>query len=371
MKEFLYWSEVQRGLSDHVARGGKPISFYDMAQILWKNGAAHRAGELPKVSFRNWNINDLEEFDRLYGQTPVDMSIFYQDFQQNTAAVKASEPAAALDVIPYKLAYDQALGLHWHAAFEVIYVMEGEARLECGVVSRPLVQGTLCIISPGFLHDVVPERGSQVISITLAGPTVENTLYKLLRQESVLTDFFHAGLDGENAGYMIFFIPEGEGIRAVLRSLFQEYHAGEEYAQQVCADYVEILFAQMLRQCGGRYEELSGNADRQGTPLLAILKYIQTNYATTSLNEVAERFHYEPSYLGKRIKASTGKNYTDIVRALRIDEAKRLLRTTDLSLDDVAERAGYESRVHFFRSFRTEVGQTPGEYRKEKTFKKE
>ena len=98
--------------------------------------------------------------------------------------------------------------------------------------------------------------------------------------------------------------------------------------------------------------------------MLSVLKYIQTHYKETSLNAVAELFHYEPSYLGKQIKTATGKNYTDIVKTLRIEESKRLLRFTELSMDEVAAQAGYDSREHFYRTFRSIEGVTPGQYRK-------
>lgn len=104
--------------------------------------------------------------------------------------------------------------------------------------------------------------------------------------------------------------------------------------------------------------------------ILPILSYIYENYKTTSLGEVARLFHYEPTYLSKEVKKRTGKGYTDIVRELRLDEAKRLLRNTALNMEKVAEQAGYRNEVHFFREFRSEVGSTPGAYRrnqKEKT----
>ena len=98
--------------------------------------------------------------------------------------------------------------------------------------------------------------------------------------------------------------------------------------------------------------------------ILPILSYIHKNYKTTSLSEVARLFYYEPAYLSKEIKKRTGKGYTDIVRGLRLDEAKRLLRNTELNMDKVAEQAGYRNEVHFFREFRSKVGGTPGAYRR-------
>ena len=365
MVEFLQWGQVQQRLTEHLERTGEKSSFYDATKALWEEGTSVTAEQFPQVSFEQWDVTDLEEFDRLFSLTPVDLSMFRPDFQKNISAAKASEPVVVLDVIPYRFAWDQAVGMHRHASFEMVYIMRGTAALECHDTSRELRQGTLCLLSPNLRHDVVPARGSQVISIMLAGAMLQTALNKLLHQESVLADFFHAGLDGGKAGYMMFHMAEDEPVRKVLRSMFHEHYMRGEYAPQICASYAEILFAQVLRQCGSMYERHSEDMDRTGAPpMVAILKYIQQNFRNSSLGETAARFHYEPSYLGKYIKAMTGKSYTEIVRNLRLNEAKRLLKDTDWSMEKIAEQAGYNNQVHFFREFKGHLGETPGSYRR-------
>ena len=365
MAEFLRWGQVQRRLTEHLERTGEKANFYDVTRMLWEEGQSVTAEQFPLVSFEQWDVSDPEEFDRLFSLTPVDLSHFHPDFQKNISAARASEPVVVLDVIPFRFAWDQAIGIHRHASFEMVYVMRGEATLECGGAGRVLGKGTLCLLSPNLRHDVVAARGSQVISVMLAGTTLQTALNKLLQQESVLADFFHAGLEGGKTGYMMFHVPEDEPIRKVLRSMFHEHYMRGDYAPQICASYAEIFFAQVLRLCGSMYERHSEDGDRPGAPpMIAILKYIQQNFRTASLGEIAALFHYEPSYLGKHIKATTGKNYTEIVRELRLNEAKRLLKDTDWSMDKIAEQAGYNNQVHFYREFKSGVGETPGAYRR-------
>ncbi len=365
MKEFLYWEQIQDRLSGRVISGNEPYSFYHAARELWEEGAAHQTEQLPVVSFADWDVMDFDQFDQLYNRVPIDMSIFYRDFKQDTPANRASESVITLDVIPLRIAWDQALGIHHHEFFEIDYVMSGKASLKMDNGKRDLQAGDFCFLSPGLRHDILPERGAQVISITIPGVTVEQTLYRLLLRDNILANFFHSVLDNHKTGYMLIAVPQERRIREIVRGIFHEHFAGEEFAGDIMPAHLAILFAFILRRCGDRYERHNGETERWGAPpMLSILKHIQTHYKTTSLNEVAELFHYEPSYLGKQIKSATGKNYTDIVREMRTAEAMRLLRTTDLSVDEVAERVGYTGRVHFFRSFRAAAGMTPGEYRK-------
>lgn len=361
MKQFLYWGQVQQRLSEHVAQGNQPYSFYDAVCELQKEGEFQTAAELPIVSFEDWNVDDLDELERLLNCTPVDINRFSSRSKAQTRS--AVLHALKLEGAPIRIAVDQAMGNHAHSVFRILYVVQGEAQLDFGSTVHILSENTVCIVAPSFYHDVVAQPGSLLLSIALSDQTVEDTLYKLLRQDNAISDFFRFGLGGAHGGCLLLHPDHNRQIRSVYRGILHECYTKGEYSRDIYLGYLEILFAMLLRYSTS-YESLETQA--QGAlPMLSILKYIQTHYKETSLGEVAELFHYEPSYLGKQIKASTGRNYTDIVRELRINEAKELLEETELSMDEVAEQAGYDSRVHFFRNFRAAVGITPGEYRKQ------
>jgi AraC-like DNA-binding protein len=55
---------------------------------------------------------------------------------------------------------------------------------------------------------------------------------------------------------------------------------------------------------------------------------------------------------------------TDFVNAKRIMMAKEMLRRTDRSVGEVAERCGFDSLPHFHRVFRALTGTTPGAWRR-------
>ncbi len=364
MKNFLYWGEVQQKLNLHAAQTGTCYSFYDAVKELWEEGAAHEAQDLPAVSFYEWNVDDLDVLGRLLDGTPVDLSRFFHHFRSDLSARSSVKYALKFESSPIRLAQNQAMGLHTLNSFELVYVVKGQARLILGSRTQPLAEHALAILSPQLLHDIVVEPDCMLLSIALTEQTMEETLYKLLRQENVLSEFFHSGFGGTDSSYLMFMPESPRQILSIFRGILHECYNRHEYSKVIYDNYLEILFALLLRQQAD-YEGYKSLQQQQGAAhMLNVLKYMQDNYRTISLQQLAELFHYEPSYLGKQIKASTGKNYTELIRELRIEETKRLLVSTELSMDEIAERAGYDSRVHFFRSFRTAVGVTPGQYRK-------
>lgn len=362
MKAFLHWGEVQRKLTEHYEQAGKAYSFFDATRELWEEGKFQTAEELPSVSFDEWNVDDLDELECLLDTTPVDVSYFSRAEQPKPEPRPAVMHTVKPKGVPIRIASNQAMGIHAHNVFRILYLLRGNARLVMGSTVQTLQENTICFTAPNFYHDLLVDGDGLVLSIALSDQFVENTLHKLLRQDNVISDFFRLGMGGAQSGYLLLDLERVRQIRSVYRGILHECYAKGEHSDEIYTNYLEVLFAMLLRHSTSVETH---RIQRQGAlPMLSVLKYIQTHYKDTSLHAVAELFHYEPSYLGKQIKTATGKNYTDIVRSLRIEESKRLLRFTELSMDEVAEQAGYESREHFYRAFRAVEGITPGQYRK-------
>lgn len=68
--------------------------------------------------------------------------------------------------------------------------------------------------------------------------------------------------------------------------------------------------------------------------------------------------------LKRRFKAATGLSLISYLQNLRIEEAKRLLETTDRAVDDISYDVGYEDASFFRRLFRRRTGVAPGQYRR-------
>jgi two-component system response regulator YesN len=83
------------------------------------------------------------------------------------------------------------------------------------------------------------------------------------------------------------------------------------------------------------------------------------------LNTVADAVSLSSSYFGAQFKRHTGTTYINFLTTLRIEEAKRLLRSTDLSINYIAEKVGYPNVTNFYRHFQRLVGMTPAAFRKQ------
>jgi len=94
------------------------------------------------------------------------------------------------------------------------------------------------------------------------------------------------------------------------------------------------------------------------------IKYIQENFKKDiSLDEVSEHVHISPYYFSKLFKKEQKVNFIDYLTDLRINKAKELLTTTDMSIKEICSNVGYSNPNYFSRSFKKNVGISPTEFK--------
>ncbi|MGQ3477154.1 response regulator transcription factor [Paenibacillus sp. TY11] len=104
--------------------------------------------------------------------------------------------------------------------------------------------------------------------------------------------------------------------------------------------------------------------DRQQGGIQHIRAYIEQHAAENiSLKSIAARFYMNPVYLGQLFRKTYGMYFNEFLLKLRVQEAKRLLRQTDLRIYEIAERVGFGSSDYFVTQFEKMVHATPSEYR--------
>jgi AraC family transcriptional regulator len=102
-----------------------------------------------------------------------------------------------------------------------------------------------------------------------------------------------------------------------------------------------------------------------GRKLRAVLEYIHQHLVTNlTLRDLAAVAHLSPYHFARLFKISTGLPPRQYIIGRRVERAKQLLRgDDDLTLAQVAARAGFCDQGHFTRHFKRLVGVTPKRFR--------
>ena len=95
------------------------------------------------------------------------------------------------------------------------------------------------------------------------------------------------------------------------------------------------------------------------------LKYIRENYhQNLTLESVAQQIYISPYYLSHMFREELGITFVEYLTMVRMEEAKRLLMDSSLSVVAIASQVGYEDASYFSKVFKKYVGMSPNRYRK-------
>ena len=112
-------------------------------------------------------------------------------------------------------------------------------------------------------------------------------------------------------------------------------------------------------------------SSRQETPqeertIHGLTRYLQEHLAEeVSLAVLAEEFHLNPQYISQLFKSEIGVGFLAYLTNIRMEQAKKLLLTSSLSIAEVSERSGYADYRVFTKVFKKAEGITPSQYRRD------
>lgn len=122
-------------------------------------------------------------------------------------------------------------------------------------------------------------------------------------------------------------------------------------------DYLMTVSSDIFRE----YQDFS----RYGGTVYAVVQELnrQLSNPDFSIRMLAQTLHFRDTYLSSLFKSKTGTTINRYLMELRMEEARRLLRNTELSVSQVAVRSGYRDVDYFTRCFKKHTGVLPSAFR--------
>lgn len=138
-----------------------------------------------------------------------------------------------------------------------------------------------------------------------------------------------------------------------------------DHAQEINMEPADVpaYFAHMLRIAIELRDKESSSQNKK--MIDKALAYIDDNYMDEglSLNRVAAEADVSANYLSAVFSQSMKKTFVEYVTGKRMEKAKKLLKSTDLSAGEIAARVGYKDSHYFSFVFKKTQGMSPREYR--------
>lgn len=273
------------------------------------------------------------------------------------------------NILVCKHARYSPVSVHTHSFIEVSYMLSGSCE---EIVEFPseaterltLKQGDLFIIPPRLKHAVAVFDDSVLINILIRTSIMKNTLTNMIAGNQALFHFFLYTLyENENPNYLLFQTAEDEAIAEPILHMVAESLRPDNYSQQSLLFLTGMLFTNLQRNYS-EHIQFSQMTSTGITYVPQILNYIQQHYQTVTVEELAKHFAVSTSWISRVFHKNAKMTLADTIQQVRVRKACELLRSTRLSVQEIAEQVGYQDVTYFIRMFKKHEQVTPLKYRK-------
>lgn len=236
--------------------------------------------------------------------------------------------------------------MHLHIYTELVYVMEGQATISVNNQAYTLHQGDLILIFPNVIHAYIDSsENSRTVTIIIS-PNMLSELFFEMAQKIPENPLIPACSLHQDAVYAI-------------EKIMHEVREVPGSNMLACKAFVQLLFARTLGSMTFKNQkEISGGL------LEKVISYICAHYREpVSLESTAHQVGVSRYHISRLFNQKIGISFSDYLNNLRIQQAKTLLRGTDLPIGEIALECGFENHRSFDRTFKKICNISPVCYR--------
>lgn len=230
----------------------------------------------------------------------------------------------------------------------------GEGDVEVDGVPAIARKGMVTCARPGDVCTITEDRGLQSLELIFE----RDFLISFFSDPHFLNGIAYLSPQ-RTSPYLMLDEPLYNSIVGLYDSILIELHGTEKKDPHLLrAMLYQVL---MLLQ---KAAPMEGNTVTETDRVCLFRQLVDEHYLTESGVEFyADKLCITSNYLNRLVRQSLGKSTKQYIQNRRIEEAKRLLRYTSLTISDIAEKLNYDTASYFVRAFSKATGMTPLQYR--------
>jgi AraC-like DNA-binding protein len=252
---------------------------------------------------------------------------------------------------------------HTHNYVELIYMCSGSTKHIINGNEIVLEKGELLFLNQNAIQEIMPAGEDDIaVNLIILPSFFDYALTMLGDEDNLIREFIIDCLKSKDndVSYLHFKVADVLPIQNLMENLIWTIHNKQNNKRSINQATMGLLLLQLMNYT----EFVDVGKDNGGQELvMSVYKYVEENYRDGSFTDLAEQLHYDLHWLSKTIKQLTGKNYTELLQDKRMRQAAYLLRTSKLTVADIATAVGYENISYFHRLFQKTYGTSPRNYR--------
>lgn len=241
---------------------------------------------------------------------------------------------------------------HWHRALEIIVPANNNAEVWMNGKHLIVTPGQMLIINCGVIH----ESRRQDYSLPYDGYAVQ-----------IARDIFVARIDDfESYTFPDEPVEAPDDLLNTLKTICSLSSSEDPFARiRMDALMIGIVLYVVEHHCTKKNTDTP--ADIRDIVYLASSRIEASAFGDFSAKKLADSLHVSYAYLSRCFRNETGMTMLEYRDTIRMEQARRLLSSTSMSLEDIAAKLGYKGYPQFARRFREMNNCSPSDWRRNRS----
>lgn len=242
--------------------------------------------------------------------------------------------------------------MHWHDCIEMVYVEKGNMKIFFDNKWHEISGGELFFVPPQRLHYMICDNVETTKMVI--GVSTDAICDTDAPEEKTLLPFETAQINDHC------FIKDNGEIASIINKLKLNE---DSYVGKL------LIYAEILRIYAYVYREwtqrgLSFVEPTKDKNIYEIVHFLKRNFAVApGAEQMAKRLGISYSYMCRILSDNLGTGYCSLLNSVRIENAKKLLLSTDKNITEIGFDCGFGDSSYFIKMFKKTVGVTPKQYR--------
>lgn len=274
------------------------------------------------------------------------------EYKENTVFHNKSFP---LNVFNINNKDNEIINLHWHDYLEIIYLIDGEASFDIKGEVIEAESGDILFVNKGELHGGYAIKGSRVNSraIVYHQSLLDENYLQLSTQELIFTRCIKKG----DKDYL--------KVRGYIENLISEMDYKDTGYEKMITNTLGSLVITLIRDKYIKIREIKAQIPQYKDLFDELFRYIAVHYPEKiTVKQAAGIVHLSTYHFCRVFKQFTGRTFVNFLKVYRVNEAEKLLRSTNIPIAEIAERTGFGNINYFDQVFKELRQRCPSEYRK-------
>ncbi|WP_194767776.1 AraC family transcriptional regulator [Tamlana sp. I1] len=270
-----------------------------------------------------------------------------------------------LDVLEFEAVNEWGYPRHKHNFFELTFVLYGKGQ---HVLNESIINyktGDIFFLTPKDEHEFIIAEPTRfgIIKFTEQLFLEKSTFsVQVYGQKNIDAVIFHANIIAES---IVHFEHDKAQLTGLYHLIKNEINNKLVFNRHVLTELFAALLLVLSRNLKASIKNKTSEGISDQEKIENILAYIRQNVLDKELikiKRIAEEFYMSPNYVSVFIKKHAGISIQQYVIQTKIKMAERLLKQSNLGINEIADKLGFVDASHFNKIFKKYTGKNPSAY---------